>query len=430
MAHRTWGWLLAVVAALGCATAAAAEEIVWWNWDPPAAREAFQPAIDAFTAATGIEVRIQTQDWGALKEKLILAVAGGVAPDVTSVSSIWAEELADQGVFVDLNPLIKSDRSGFPYDDIFPASYALWQTYDGKQYAMPFDNDIQALFYNKGLFDAAGVSYPGEDFDWETWLTTATALTRDVNGDQEMDQFGFVNWWFEWLTLIWANGGALVSPDRTVTLNTPAVREALRFYGQFFETQRDLILTTADSKRMGYPHPAAAWKAGHAAMAPAGAWMPTYWIYDEAAGRYNFEFDVAHMPLSPAGKRATINEGQGVAMLASTAHPEAAFRFLKHLAGEQMQTIAGRRGQFPVRRSIAASAAFLPPNTPPEHKAVFVEVAAYARPAPHGVNWAELRPALYREFGRYFSGDVGLEEAIVQAETAARPILNEARAGR
>lgn len=431
MVRRGWHWLAGAAFAAGTALPAfAAEEIVWWNWDPPAARAAFQPAIDEFTQQTGIKVRIETQDWGALKEKLILGIAGGVAPDLTSLSSNWSEELAEQGAFVDLNPLIRADRGNFPYDDIFKASYGLWQTYDGKQYGMPFDNDIQALFYNKNLFDDAGVAYPDNNFDWSAWISTASKLTRDINNDRQIDQFGFVNWWFEWLTLVWANGGEFVTPGRTPSINTSPVREAAQFYSQFFEPQRNVILTTADAKRMSFPHPAAAWKAGKAAMAPAGAWMPAYWIFDQPTGRYNFDFDVAHMPKSPVGKRSTTNEGQGVAILASSKNRDAAFKFIKYLVDKRVQTIAGQLGQFPVRRSIALSDAFLPKNTPPAHKSIFVEVAEYAHPAPHGVQWTKLRSAIYRAFTPYFGGTTPLAEAIVQAETAMAPILKEAREGK
>ncbi len=424
-------WASALLACGICSANAAAAEIVWWNWDSPETAEAFRPTIEQFTRETGIQVRIERQDWAQLKEKLVVAIAGGVAPDVTSVSSNWFEELASQGAFEDLNPWLNRDTDKSFYSDIFKPSLQLWQSYDGRQFAMPFDNDIVTLFYNKELFNNAGLVYPDDQFTWDAWLQAAAKLTRDTDGDGQPDQYGMSNWWFYWYSLVWANGGEFFDANRTrLTLNTQAAREAIQFYAQFFPPQRNVLMVTADARRLGFPHPAAAWKAGKVGMVPAGAWMPTYWVWDNASNKWSFDFDVTHMPLSPKGQRSTTNEGQGMAILASSKNKEAAYRFVKWLAGRQVQTVAGQRGQFPIRRSVALSDAFLRPGQPPANKRVFVAAAEYARPYPKGVLWPKSSQVINAELNRYWTGQQGLDEALEKAAAAVLPILAQARGGR
>lgn len=48
------------------------------------------------------------------------------------------------------------------FKQVFPTAFALWKTAKGEQYAFPFDLDIPALFYNKELFDAAGIEHPND----------------------------------------------------------------------------------------------------------------------------------------------------------------------------------------------------------------------------------------------------------------------------
>jgi multiple sugar transport system substrate-binding protein len=64
------------------------------------------------------------------------------------------------------------------------------------------------LYYNKDLFDAAGIPYPTEDWDFATFRETARKLTKK-------GQYGFslVNWMPGWVMFLWNNGGDVLSPD-------------------------------------------------------------------------------------------------------------------------------------------------------------------------------------------------------------------------
>ena len=49
--------------------------------------------------------------------------------------------------------------------------------YNGKTYSLPYRNDWYVLYYNKDLFDAAGVEYPSNDMTWEEYYDLAAKMT-------------------------------------------------------------------------------------------------------------------------------------------------------------------------------------------------------------------------------------------------------------
>ncbi|MGE5572331.1 MAG: ABC transporter substrate-binding protein [Bacillota bacterium] len=395
--------------------------IKWWHWNAPERQAYFEPLLARFEKETGIKVEAEYVGWADLKEKLILSVAGGVAPDVTAVSSAWGDEVGEKGAFLDLTKLVNRDKAEFK--PVFPTAFALWKTAKGEQYAFPFDLDIPALFYNKELFDAAGIAYPTDKWTWDDMLKAAIALTKDTNGDGQPDQYGFTTWYFHWATLVWANGGSLLTPDgKKPNLNTPEARQALEFYRKIFAHNVSCDMTNA--KRLGSPHPPALWKAGKIGMMPAGAWAPSIWMYDTDKKQYVMDFDVAHMPLSPKGRRAVQMDGQGMAILANSKNVEAAWKFVKFLASVDVQTMSGRDlGQFPIRRDVALTEAFLPPDTPPANKKVFVEVAEYAYAYPKVPRWKDAYKIINSEVAKYAVGNESLDEALANIEKLVPPAL-------
>lgn len=400
---------------------AQAVTIKWWHWNSPERQAYFEPLLQKFEKQTGIKVEAEFVSWAELKDKLILSVAGGVAPDVSAVSSSWGDEVGEKGAFLDLTKLVNRDKAEFK--EVFPTAFALWKTSKAEQYAFPFDFDLPALFYNKELFDAAGIDYPNDKWTWDDMLKAAIALTKDTNGDGQPDQYGFTNWYFHWATLIWANGGSLLTTDGTKpNLNTPEARQALEFYAKLFS--HNVNCSMADAKRLGSPHPPALWKAGKIGMMPAGAWAPSIWMFDKDKNQYVMDFDVAHMPLSPRGKRAVQMDGQGMAILAGSKNVEAAWKFIKFLASVDVQTMSGHDlGQFPIRRDVALSKAFLPPDKPPVNKKVFVEVADYAHAYPKVPNWKAAYKVMATEIAKYATAQQSLDEAITNIDKMVPPIL-------
>lgn len=419
-------WALAFVFVYGT-IGFAQTTITFWHWNTPERQQVIDPLIDQFEAETGIRVDRQMVAWAELKERLILGLAGGVAPDVAAVSSDWGTELSLLGVFADLGPYIERDAQ-YDYDDIFPSAFELWQTREGLQYAFPFDFDISAMFYSRTMFDEAGMAYPDDSLTWQSMYDTAKRLTVDQDGDGQPDQYGFANGHSHWATYVWANGGQLIADDGvSPALHTSQALEALEFWKAMGEP--DVNMAWGEAARFGFPHPPAAFAGGKIALYPIGAWAPSAFFKDSASGEWLTDFDVTHMPRSYSGGRSTLAAGQGMGVMATSDKKEAAFEFVKFLASVDVQAVSGRDlGQFPVRRSVSLSDAFIVPGEPPTNKAVFVEATAYAQSYPKVANWPEAFRVMNAQVADFVAERRSLSEIIENIQAIVPTVLREGAA--
>ena len=107
--------------------------------------------------------------------------------------------------------------------------------FDGTAYGIPRDFDTIALYYNKDLFDKAGVEYPTADWTWDDLRAAAEKLT--VKEGDNTTQWGTprrMNGQQNWYNLIWQNEGEILNEDQTeALLDEAATCEALQFAGDF-----------------------------------------------------------------------------------------------------------------------------------------------------------------------------------------------------
>ena len=144
-----------------------------------------QEIMDEFTKETGIKTELQVVEWSSYWTLLEAGASGGDMPDVFWMHSNEAVRYMSNDMLLDLTDKI-ADSS-----EIDPANYPedIWglYTYDDKYYAVPKDVDTIALWYNKTLFDEAGLEYPTADWTWDDVTEAAKKLTKD-----DGSQYGLV----------------------------------------------------------------------------------------------------------------------------------------------------------------------------------------------------------------------------------------------
>ena len=116
-----------------------------------------------FTEETGIGAEIQVVPWNEYWTLLEAGAQGGDMPDVFWMHSNESERYMSNDMLLDLTDKIAEsdliDVSKYPED------IKNLYTYEDKMYAVPKDVDTIALWYNKTMFDEAGIPYPGRDMD-------------------------------------------------------------------------------------------------------------------------------------------------------------------------------------------------------------------------------------------------------------------------
>ena len=177
--------VLAVALSLACAstlfaatavTASAADKqevVIWDYFETDAQKEMMQSLIDGFNASQdeyeASHVYVPFADY---EKQLTLGIASGELPDMVILDGCSMASFIQLGLFGDISD---ADINWDEYMEGPMESTML----DGKHYGIPFATNCTALYYNKDLFDAAGIDYPDENTTWDEFHEMAKALTKD-----------------------------------------------------------------------------------------------------------------------------------------------------------------------------------------------------------------------------------------------------------
>lgn len=363
--------------------------ITYSIWGDPAELKSQQAIVDTFHASNPkITVNVTVSDWDAYWDKLQTGLAGGAAPDVFAMDGPLFPDYQSRDVLLDLKPYV--DRDAFDLTQLVEQGVADFTTSDGGQYGLPRDLNTIVLFYNKTMFDAAGVAYPDDSWDWDKLVEVGKQLTKDVDGDGTVDQWGFYTETTDmenyWSSLVWQNGGEIINADKTKTLlGTPEAAGGIQFLQDLIWKEKimadpALFAETGD-----------AFEQGKAAMEANGSWLvPTHTAASQELG---FTFGIAPLPAGPAGRYTSVNPTGAVVYQGSKA-PDAAWEFVKYLAspGAQEQLMQ-LHASLPVSKEVLAG----PYATAFEGSDVLAESLSYARLKPSFVGYNEFTTALQGE---------------------------------
>lgn len=365
------------------------------NLFPPGVYEAL--ADDYGIAHPGVRVNV-TEDESAVD------ISDVVATSSDSLFNGWPDAP------LDVQPLVDADPS-LDLNDFYPQALEAFRK-NGDLYGLPTEIDALLLFYDKGLFDAAGVPYPQPGWTWDDVLDAAKQLTRGEGANQ---QWGFATFFYDWarLPLVRAaqqGSGAVngCSPDADPTLNDPALVEAVRWLVDLYEVHRVTparMVHYTDWEQVRAFH-----DSGKIAM-----WIGSISTFNYYEPRYNW----GAVPLPTNGRPGTYFSFGGYTISARTAHPRESWELLKYLARQSGDSLSARR-------SLADQATFssyLETSRAELRRALEMTLAGYVelRCAP-GIlpAWAEWQGAVHRLYRKAIQRvfDDGLDPA--QALEAAQ----------
>jgi len=349
---------------------------------------------------------------GEYHRKLRLHFVAGTAADVVMVDDEYHPRYAESGDLENLEGYIARDRAELHLDDFLPTSLESF-THRGKRFALPWDGFSVVILYNCDLFDRAGIPYPEDDWTWDDFQRIAIELTRDLDGDGRIDQFG-CNIGLDLVgvqPLVWSYGGRLLTPDKQrFAMNSPEATAAIQYL-------YDLKFTYHAIPHYGEltgMWPETQLLTGRVAMLPAAAYAMT--IMRDVEG---MRWDLVHMPSGPAGK-ATRVSWDGLAIYSGSQHKEAAWRFIKTVLSDEGQRTVGRlQRALPVRRS-AVMESYINPETPQKEEK-YLEAMEYGRLTPITVGYNEMVLAMQAPMEKLSLGSTD----VVTTVRGLEPIIND-----
>lgn len=299
-------------------------------WDKNQAPVMEQLAAQFKKTHPNISVTVEVTPWDSYWTKLQLAATGGSIADIFWMNGPNIVKYASSNILLPVDEQIKADKVDLAN---YPASLVSLYSYGGKQYGLPKDYDTIGLWYNKTLFDAAGIKYPDDSWDWNKLKEAATKLTDSSKGVWGIaaalaNQTGYYN-------TIYQAGGTVLSDDKkTSGFDKPETVEGLRLWTDLIKSKASPTLS-----QMTDTDPLAMFESGKIAMYYGGSWLQSEFAKNEYT---KDKVDVAVLPQGK--KRATIIHGLGNVISAGTKNPKEAWEFLKFLGSKEAADIQAQTG--------------------------------------------------------------------------------------
>lgn len=284
--------------------------------------------MDGFTEETGIEVEIQVTTWKDYWTMLEAAATGNEMPDVFWMHAQQIDQYAEyDDLLLDLTDYVeesdKIDLENYPEEisDIYVAD-------DGRVLGVPKDVGTSALWYNKTMFDEAGIPYPDETWTWEKFREVAKQLTKP-----EENQYGFAmkpaSDQESWCSTIYAYGGEWLNEDKTKSgFDEPKTLEAMSLIEGIIKDG-----SMPDYSVIAENDTAALLESGTVAMTFQGSYM----LPRLAQNEYVLEnCDCAPLPVGPEGRCST-NMGLAWSAAAGGDNTEEAWKLIEYMSSEEAQ---------------------------------------------------------------------------------------------
>ncbi len=375
--------------------------IVFWHFWP---KSVIQPILDDFEARyPDLRVESQQLTWQSGFEKIVLAFASNTTPDLCEIGSTWVAKFAAEGALGEI-----PETPDALVDEYFMAGPGI---YRDRVYALPWLVGTRALFYNRTLFERAGLD---PDVPPETWPELLAAATRIHNLSSDIYGFGTNAGerhvlYKKFMPFAWSNGGSILGDDgTTVVFDSNANVEALRFFLGLSEVslvEKQAVLDQVfKEERIG--------------MVISGSWNLKS-IPEEAPG-LEFGVGLVPRPATPGGRHVSFGGAEMLAIPARSKRREAALELARFLLeAEQGWRIAREvRSVWPSSRNASGSA---PPLG--SKMGVFFEQMETARTTPTHPAWVDLEDIIDTHLERALYGRSSPETALGDARAEMERVL-------
>jgi len=353
-----------------------------------------------------VKVDVETAPFDNYFTLLQTQVAGGDAPDAFELNFENFVTFASKDVLADLGPMIEADDSvdtDAYYQKAFDA-FAL----DGAQYGLPESYSTVLLFYNKALFDAAGLDYPTDDWTWADERAAAEAIA--ATGDDVWGHFAGVHYW-EFYKAAAQNGCGFFGDDGSVTVNEQGCVDALQF---MIDYVNDGVQPSA--AEMGGVSDGDMFTNGELGMITTGIWMFSGF---EAA---DFDWDVVVEPGNVEGGSHFFANGVGVS--SASDKQDAAYRWLRYFTSsdEAAKIRVDSSWELPTLTDPALYESYLAVETPENREAVLASLENVVIP-PVIERQAEMQDALNGQIELALAGEITAQEAMDNAKAEIESLI-------
>ncbi|WP_179015249.1 sugar ABC transporter substrate-binding protein [Paenibacillus sp. 79R4] len=367
------------------------------TWDSEDNLTLQQELIDKFNEQHP-DIQVNLEAYGSDYDTKITAGMG--AKDAPDVMYMWNYPTYKDA----LEPLdAYIEKEGSDFKDNFYETLWNYNSADDQILGLPVGYTTHVVYYNKDLFDAAGVPYPQDGWTWEDLQADAKKLTDDA---ESISGFAFSGKPdpYDYEMFLWGNGASYVDDQGNLegNLNSPKSVEVLTMFQNMLK--EGYAITTEGSG-------ATEMKSGKVAMFTNGAW--SLGSLREAG----INFGVVELPKFKDGSAVSIVSSSGISMSKESSKKDAAWEFIKFWTSEEANK-ARIDYELPVLKSVVESENL----QNDELKKVFyhmLEMSEKYTPASFKVdNWSEISERLELAFESIFNPSTLMDPKAVLDDAA------------
>lgn len=316
-------------------SASAAEELYFINCggEEEGQVPVFKEHIAAWEEANPeFTVRLEFLPWGQCQEKALTLAAAGDPPAIAYMGSRTLRQLAANEMIL---PIELSDEELGTYED----SVISTVQFDGEVWGLPRAFSTKALYFNKTLFEEAGLDMPEGPETWEEMIEAAKAVTENTDAvGFGMPAASFDNTMHEWLNFLYSNGGYVLNEEGEIDFNNPATVETLQLYADLAPYSQEGPIAYDRAKLEPL------FENGQIAMYTSGAW-----------GRQkvgDIDYGIAPIPAGPNGEHSTLLITDSLVVFKGSGVEEASMDLIKFLTTPERQSVYDIDGGWtPIRRT-------------------------------------------------------------------------------
>lgn len=352
--------------------------------------------------------------------KMQAMVLGDEAPDVFFLQSDYYHDFVKRNSLLDITDKVKNEGIA---DDLIDSAVQL-STVDNKYYGVESCIVAPVLFYNKDIFDKAGVAYPPSDpskaWTWDEFVNTSKQLTVK-NGDK-VEQYGVygMETYYNLISEIMSNGGNWFTDDlKSSAANTPEVKEVLQAVSDL--RKKDGVSPEGKLLTNSGMSAAQMLQTGKIAMLVDGSWAL------QELSQMNFKVGVGVLPKFDEA----ITHGQAHLHVASakTKHPEEAWKLIKFLSSEEYQLQNVKAGLWlPNHKSLYTEAGIQKWLTPGVHPDGFKELIPYftsSKTYPYALlSSQKIQEDTTAELDKYYLSNQTLDQTVQNIENVVNKSLS------
>ncbi|MBN8201453.1 ABC transporter substrate-binding protein [Bacillus sp. NTK034] len=287
-----------------------------------------------------IKVNVEKIPLDQFFEKIETMIAGGRTPDLLYTPVLATQRYANMDLLLDVSSDLTEEKN-----DFLPSALVSVKNGD-KVVGVPHFTDSIAVFYNKALFEKAGVKVPesiDSTWNWEEFaaaaekVKSANNLKYGVSTGSDVSQF---------LPFLYQNQGTVLSEDqKSAGINSDSSIESIEFFKSLFDkglASKESFIGSEKSDEL--------FKQGQLPMVITFSGLINSFEKDIQG----FEYGVTYLPKKEV--TATKLGGANIVSFKETKHPKEAVKLMKYLTSEEkMAEFAAKEGVVPTRTSAQES---------------------------------------------------------------------------